>query len=285
MRLQHIMDLVYNRPWLLTPQSHANIRRLLDWKLSLPPSEFFAKKREGEDASGGAVELPQMVVDDGIAFIPFGGVLLKGASAFEKGSGGLAHEDVSADIQEALADEEVEAIFFDTDSPGGTAAGTPELADEIAEAAQIKPCLCWVERLCCSAAFYSLSGCTMIYGGKSSEVGAVEVYMAWIDSRGWFENHGLKVEIIKPPELIHAAAGYPGTELTDDQRSYLLTQCEELLAMYVDHLASCRPDIKSDSMLGQTFIGEKAYAAGFLDAVTTKKQAVADLRKWVEMHR
>lgn len=125
----------------------------------------------------------------------------------------------------------------------------------------------------------------MIYGGKSSEVGAVEVYMAWIDSRGWFEQRGLKVEIIKPDSLTHAAAGYPGTELTKDQRSYLLTQCEELLAMYVDHLAEHRPNIESDSMRGQTFIGEKAKSAGFLDAVTTKAQAVADLRQWVEMRR
>jgi ClpP class serine protease len=283
-RLEHILDLVYARPWLITPQSHANIRRLLDWKLSLPPSEFFARKREGEDSSGGAVELPSMIVDEGIAFIPFGGVLLKGATAFEKGSGGLAHEDVSADIQEALADDEVAGLFFDTDSPGGTAAGTPELAEEIAEATIQKPCFCWVERLCCSAAFYSLAGCTMIYGGKSSEVGAVECYMAWVNSVAYFQNKGLKVEIIKPEQSTHAGAGYPGTDLTEDQRAYLLSQCEDLLAMFVDHLGDHRSQIVSESMRGQTFIGEKAKAAGFLDAVTTKAQAVEDLRGWIEMY-
>src|ERR1043166_1875230 len=181
MRLERILHAVYNEPWLVLPSSHANIRHLLDLKLKLSPQDFAMRQREGEGVSGEKVELPSMVVDEGVAFIPFGGVVLRGARAVEKASGGLAQEDVSADIEEALQDEEVSALFFDCDSPGGMAMGTPEMADQVAEAARVKPCLCWVEGYCCSAAYFSLSGSTLIYGGRTAEVGAVECYMAWID--------------------------------------------------------------------------------------------------------
>jgi hypothetical protein len=38
-------------------------------------------------------------------------------------------------------------------------------------------------------------------------------------------------------------------------------------------------------MDGRSFIGERAIEMGMLDAITTKAQAISDLRKWVEMHR
>jgi len=283
MRLERIMRAVYDEPWLILPRSHGNIRKLLELKLKLDPTEFVMRDREGEGISGSKVELPSMVIDEGVAFIPFGGVLIKGASALEKGSGALAHEDVMADIEEALDDPEVEAMFFDTDSPGGMAMGTPELAEMIADAAQRKPSLCWVEGLCASAAYFSLSGCSLLYGAKSCEVGGVECYMAWIDSRGWFENNGLRVEIIKPEESTYAGAGYPGTKLSAEQRDYLREQCEYLLKMYVAHLGEVRPDIEEESMRGQTFIGEEGVDAGFLDAVATKAEALNELRTLADL--
>lgn len=283
MKLERILRAVYDEPWLILPGSHASIRRMLDLKLQLTPGDFSMRDREGEGISGEKVQLPSMVIDEGVAQIPFGGVLLKGASALEKGSGGLAQEDIEADVMEAIDDPDVEALFFDVDSPGGMAMGTPELAELIDDAADKKPCWAWVEGYCCSAAYFSLAGCTQIYGRTTCEIGAVECYMAVLNSVGWFENKGLKIEIIKPVESVYAAAGYPGTDLNDAQRGELLAKCEYILGLYVDHLEECRPDIAAAAMRGQTFIGEQAIAAGFLDAVTTKAQAMRELRQWANL--
>ena len=221
-----------------------------------------------------------MEIKKGIAHIPFAGVLVKGATAMEKGSGALAHEDVFSDLDEALSNSEVKGIFFDCDSPGGTAAGSFELADAIAEAAEKKPTLAWVERLCCSGALLSLSGCGMIYGSKTSEIGAVECYMAWLDASVAMEKAGLRVELIKNKGGEHVAAGYPGHPLTEAQRGQLQAQVDQLYGMYVEHLSQHRIGMKPESMDGRTFIGEAAKEAGLFDAVTTKSQALADLRSW-----
>lgn len=283
MRLEKTIRCVMQEPWLIQASYHANIRRLVDMKLRMSPAEFAAQKREGEDVSGGKVELPSMQVVDGVAYIPFAGVLLKGATGFEKGSGALAHEDVEADVNEAIESDEVQAIFFDCDSPGGTAAGSFELADLIAAASEVKPTMAWIERLCCSGALLSLSGCTMIYGSKSSEVGAVETYMAWLDASAALEKEGLKVELVKNTGGTHVAAGMPGHPLNKEQRAQLQAQVDQLYGMYVTHLESVRPQIDRESMDGRTFIGSKAVEYGFMDAVTTKAKAIADLRTWAKI--
>jgi ClpP class serine protease len=280
MRMEHILSEVYDRPWLITKHSHANIRRIVEWRMEMTAAEWQARKREGETISGDKVELDSMTVDKGVARIPFAGVLIKGAAAWEKGSGALSHADVEVDIREALADPHVKAILYDVDSPGGTAAGSFELASLIAEADKVKPSMAWVEGICCSAAFLCMSGARMIYGALTSEVGAIECYMPFIDRSMAYKERGYEVDIIKPDQSVHAAAGYPGTSLTAEQRDLIKSQVADLLDMYVAHLKEVRPKISEDMMDGRTLIGARAIDGGMMDAITTKDQAMRDLRKW-----
>lgn len=280
MKFEKVMRELYATPWLLKASSHASMRAVFEERMKMTAAEFEARKREGENFSGDKVELDSMTIKNGVARIPFAGVLVKGASAWEKGSGALSHSDVEADIREALADPNCRAIFFDTDSPGGMCAGSFELADLIAEAAGKKKTMCWVEGCCCSAALLCMSGCDMIYGSRTSELGAVECYMPWVDRSEAYAQRGMEVTIIKPEQSTYAAAGYPGTKLTAEQTEYLRAQTRDLLDQYVAHLNHVRPGIASEAMAGQTFIGRRAMEAGMLDAVTTKEQALRDLRSW-----
>jgi ClpP class serine protease len=278
MRLAHILHAIYCQPWLVLPDVHHRIQELVKLKLSVPRADFQARDRVVE-ICGDKVTLPSMRVENGIAYIPFAGVLLKGAGDWEKWAGALAHEDVSVDIKEALDNPKVAAIMFDVDSPGGTCAGSFDLADLIVFANSKKPCMAWVENLCCSAAFLSMSGCDLIYGNRMSELGAVECYMPWLDVSARYKQFGYEVDIIKPDQSTHAAAGYPGTSLTEEQREYLKSQVTDLLNDYVEHLAKVRSQIPEEAMDGRTFIGDRAVKVGMLDSVTTKEQADADLRK------
>ena len=284
MRLEHLMREVYSKPWLVTSATHHRIQQLLEMKLSMRREDFQSRDRVVE-VCGEKVTLDSMTVEGGVARIPFGGVLVKGAGDFEKWAGALAHEDVTIDIKEALASSKVQAIMFDVDSPGGTCAGSFELANLVAEAQEKKPCLAWVEGLCCSAAFLSLSGCGMIYGSHTSELGAIECYLPWVDTSARYKQAGLVVDVIKPEQSTHAAAGYPGTSLTEDQRAHLQSQVTDLLGMYVKHLGEVRPQVPEDAMDGRTFFGERAKAVGMLDAVTTKEQAILDLKSWAGIEK
>lgn len=282
MRLERLMRAVMNEPWLITPEKHHQIQHLFEMKLAMTKAEFQMRDREVE-ISGDKVLLDSMTIEGGVARIPFGGVLIKGAGSWEKWAGALSHDDVIADVNEAVADPNVRALFFDVDSPGGTAAGSFELADLVAAAADVKPTMAWVERLCCSAAFLAMSGAGMIYGSRTSEIGAVECYMAWVDSSVAFDRAGLKMEIIKNTGGTHVAAGMRGTSLSDEQRDALQEQVDQLFSEYVAHLEDVRPKVARSSMDGRTFIGNKGIEAGMFDAITTKEQAIKDLRTWAKL--
>jgi len=278
-RLEHLMREVYSKPWLITADVHHRIQELMKLKLEMPRKDFQARDRVVE-VCGEKVTLASMTIEDGVACIPFGGVLVKGAGDYEKWSGALAHEDVTTDINEALDNPKVSALMFDVDSPGGTCAGSFELAELISEAQQKKPCMAWVEGLCFSAAFLSMSGCGMIYGSRTSELGAIECYLPFCDVSARYKEAGYSMDIIKPDQSTHAAAGYPGTSLTEEQREYMKSQVTDLLEMYVKHLEEVRPNIPKEAMDGRTFFGERAFEVGMLDAVTTKQQAISDLRSF-----
>lgn len=283
MKFAHIIDAIHNEPWLIKPSAHASICKVVEWRMGMTADEWQARKREGETISGDKVELDSMTIQRGIARIPFAGVLIKGAAAWEKGSGALAHGDVEADISEAVNDPNVRAIFFDVDSPGGTCAGSFELADLIAATAQVKPTMAWVEGCCASAAFLCMSGCGLIYGSRTSEIGAIECYMPWVDVSLAYKEKGYVVDIIKPDQSKHAAAGFRGTSLSEEQRAYLKEQTEDLLRMYVTHINEARPKVPESAMDGRTFIGQRGIEVGMFDSVTTKEQAIADLRQWAKV--
>ena len=76
----------------------------------------------------------------------------KGSSKF----GGASTIRVRRQIREARQDEDVEAILLVVDSPGGTVAGTDELAREVGRAAEEKIVHAHIDDLGASAAFWAL---------------------------------------------------------------------------------------------------------------------------------
>src|SRR5262245_59692762 len=73
---------------------------------------------------------------NGVAIVPVHGALMANASGSDKYYYGvISHEDIAEDLDEAV-NRGAEAILLDINSPGGTVAGTPELASKIDELAQ-----------------------------------------------------------------------------------------------------------------------------------------------------
>ena len=72
------------------------------------------------------------VTPAGTAVISAKGVLGIGLTKFEKLTGGADMEEISDQIDEAIANPAVKRIAFNISSPGGSVLGTPELADKVA---------------------------------------------------------------------------------------------------------------------------------------------------------
>ena len=223
-------------------------------------------------------ESPCLCVEDGVGIISIAGPMLRNPDIFDRIILGACNtgELINA-VQEATARPDIEAIFLDIDSPGGSVNGTPELAQAVAEASKVKYVYAFSAGQMCSAAYWVASQADAIYSTPSARVGSIGVILPVVDSSAAFEQAGLKVEVFAAGKF--KSAGTPGTSLTDDQREWLQSEVEETAADFRAAILARGRKIPDEAMEGQTFSGRKAMRLNLAGMVTSRTDALDRLRK------
>jgi len=146
---------------------------------------------------------------DGIAVIGIRGSLMKHQSSM-----GTSTSTVEARrmIRAAANNENVRAILLHVDSPGGTVAGTQELADDVAAAAKKKPVQAFIEDLGASAAYWIASQASYIAANRTALIGSIGTYGVVYDESGAAAMQGVKVHVVRAGAF--KGAGVAGTEVT-----------------------------------------------------------------------
>lgn len=159
----------------------------------------------------------QTVKGKQIAVIKMTGSLMKQQSSLDGGS--TSTVQLRRDIRNAAADPDIAGILLAVDSPGGTVAGTDDLATDIRNAGKEKPVWCHVDDLCASAAYWCASQCDKIYANSvTALVGSIGTLMTVYDMSGMAEKEGIKALVFATGSL--KGAGTPGSEITDEQIEY-----------------------------------------------------------------
>src|SRR5690606_36828756 len=94
------------------------------------------------------------------------------------------------------ADPSVEHIVMDVDSPGGSATGCMELAEEIFNARSIKPITAISNFGAYSAAYALASSASELIVAPSSGVGSIGVIARHVDMSKRYEQAGIKVTTV-----------------------------------------------------------------------------------------
>lgn len=253
-----------------------NLKDLMEQILSEPALIDEIVLRKPGKIWGETIEVPQMTVKDGIAEIPIGGVIGTNLKDYQRGMGAVDVGEVTDDIDQAESDPKVRSILFNVDSPGGMVSGTPELADRIS--AITKPNFAFTNGLMASAAYWAMSSTRAIMATKTANVGSIGVLLPVMDYSGAFAQAGIKVELITAGKL--KGVGYPGTSLTESGKAHLQERVDEIYGMFKSHVSAMRQNrVKDEDMQGQTFLGERARAKGFIDLIVRDKaQVLAMLR-------
>ncbi|HEX8312899.1 MAG TPA: S49 family peptidase [Chthoniobacteraceae bacterium] len=276
MRLQRITELVYHRPWLITPVGHESIRSLIEQKLS----------RDVADGQHAGIlddlitARPAASVEDRIGHVHIMGAVGIGFSKLEKTCGNTDVSDILAEITE-VQEKGAERIMLHVDSPGGTVGGIPEASEQIAKIGI--PTFAYVAAgaMNCSAAYYLTAGCDRIYASHSADIGSIGVYRPWIDRTEALARMGYKVELITNKEGDLKGTGYPGTKLSDEQRQYLEADVQETFDDFAAHVRANRPGaIDTDTMRGQSFSAREAYKRNLIDGVVPYESALRSLKRF-----
>jgi signal peptide peptidase SppA len=224
-----------------------------------------------------ASESSLLSVEDGIGVVAIEGPILRKPDLFARiFFGATSSEDIGDAIREAAGREDIKAVFLNIDSPGGTVAGTPELANAVAALDKKKPVYAFSSGLMCSAAYWVASQARAIYATPSAQVGSIGVVQAVIDNSAALDKAGIKVEVFSVGK--YKAMGAPGTPLTDDQRELISSNLAEIAGEFHAAVLSKGRAIPAEAMEGQTFSGKQAQRHNLAGMVADRADAMRRLR-------
>lgn len=212
-----------------------------------------------------------------VATVRVEGTLMKSRSSL----GGSGTVQMRRDIRDAANNADVSAILLAIDSPGGTVAGTDDLAAEVRAAAKKKPVMAFVSDLCASAAYWVASQCDAIYANSETAlVGSIGTLMTVYDLSKAAAAQGVEAVVFATGPL--KGAGTEGTAVSEEQRAYFQGVVDDAQRSF--DAAVKRGRSLSDAQLkavrtGGVFGATEAEARKLIDGVKTYDQAVSALVK------
>jgi signal peptide peptidase SppA len=261
-----VNPLLQTREWLIQPDAlqsmAASLRGLVDRGGMLPKQ---------------ASESSLLSVEDGIGVVAIEGPILRKPDLFARiFFGATSSEEIGDAIREAAGRDDIKAVFLNIDSPGGTVAGTPELANAVAALDKKKPVYAFSSGLMCSAAYWVASQARAIYATPSAQVGSIGVVQAVLDNSAALDKAGIKVEVFSVGK--YKAMGAPGTPLTDDQRELISSNLAEIAGEFHAAVLAKGRAIPAEAMEGQTFSGKQAQRHNLAGMVADRADAMRRLR-------
>lgn len=181
--------------------------READWPTHLRA----AAMRDDQPAPKAESSIAMIPSGDGksTAVIQLAGTLMKARSSF----GGTSTVQARRDVRAAARNPDVSGILLHIDSPGGTVAGTSDLAAEVKAARRLKPVYAQIEDQATSAAYWVAAQASKVYANSTTAMaGSIGTLLAVTK-----ETSG-RVAVFASGPL--KAPGMSG-ELTDEQSAYL----------------------------------------------------------------
>jgi len=210
-----------------------------------------------------------------VAVIPLNGIIVGTSQAGLLTSGGITPKLVRDYLRRAEKDSMVKAVVLRIESPGGSAASSQEIANEIRcfKEKTGKPVVVSMGGVAASGGYYISVYADKIVASPATLTGSIGVISEFIYIEGLLEKLGLEMEIIKAGK--HKDMGvYP---LTDEQRQIMQAITDDLYEQFVSAVAEGRnlpPETVRKLATGQLYTGGQALKLGLVDELGGQDRAI-----------
>ncbi|MGN6518652.1 MAG: S49 family peptidase [Dokdonella sp.] len=216
-------------------------------------------------------------VVEGIGIIPVTGTLVAKLGTMRPYSGMTGYDSIRAALTTALQDDQVRAIAFDMESPGGEVAGCFDLVDAIYGARGAKPMWSILSEHAYSACYALATATDRIVVPRTGGTGSVGVIAACVDMSQALDKAGIRIELIT-----YGARKADGSEvrpLSKEARARFQADVDTMGELFVETVARNRglttAAVKKTE--AGTFMGRAGLEVGFADAVMAPDQALRAL--------
>lgn len=213
-------------------------------------------------------------VKNGVLHIPVVGVLLH-RFPYSFGSMATGYEYIRQALRRGLADDAVEGIVLDVDSPGGMVSGCFDLADEIFAARGEKPIMAVVQEHAYSAAYALASSAGRIVVARTGGVGSIGVIATHVDVSEMLREHGFKFTFITAGK--GKEDGRPEVPLSDQARAEMQKRVDSHYQIFVSTVSRNR-GIEESAIRdfgAKGFVASESVEAGLTDQVGSFDEAMA----------
>jgi protease-4 len=191
----------------------------------------------------------------------------------------LDADKINTQVRKFADDDSIKAIILHINSPGGGAAASQEIYNEVVRARHEKHKLiiASIESVGASGAYYIASGCDKIYANQASVVGSIGVIMEWTNYGDLMRWAKLKSVVIHAGTL--KDAGDPTRDMTPEEQAYFQSLVDNMYTQFVHDVAIGRHT--SDTAIrplatGQVWTGQQAIPLGLIDKIGGFRVALID---------
>ena len=196
----------------------------------------------------------------------------------------LSPQPVVGQLKKFGDDSSIKAIILHINSPGGGAAASQEIYNEVVRVRREKHKLiiASVESVGASGAYYISSGCDKIYANDASVVGSIGVIMEWTNYGDLMKWAKLKNVVIHAGTL--KDAGDPTRDMTPEEQAYFQSLVDNMYGQFVHDVATGRhttDDKIRPLATGQVWTGQQAVPLGLIDKIGGFRVALIDTARQV----
>jgi len=182
------------------------------------------------------------------------------------------------ELAKAAADESIDRIVMEVNSPGGLTDRIPETAQLIRKVREHKPVTAVANTMAGSAAYWLASQADEVVVAPSGEVGSIGTYMLHTDKSAANEKAGLNVTITSAGKFKTEGNAYQ--PLSDEAAEARQRKVDLFYGKFVDDVAKGR-GVDVSAVVdgygeGRTLLAEAAVDAGLADRVATLEETIVD---------
>jgi signal peptide peptidase SppA len=273
-KYRNIIASFYGAPWAITQDKMDEIAELLELRASGQ-----TLSQEQIAARLGDVQQRESPDSPSIGVLQIFGTLSQRANMLTQFSGGTSYDQLAAQFDAALADDNVQQIVLHVDSPGGSVFGALELSNQIFDGRGTKPITAVVDGQGASAAYLIASAADEIVITPTGMAGSIGVLMMHRDSSKFQEESGLRNVVIRIPEF--KAEGSGGESLSAEARASMT----ELITTYYDSFVTAvarnrginAGTVLTDFGQGRVLDAQSALDVGMVDRIAPFSTVISEV--------
>lgn len=190
-------------------------------------------------------------------------------------------EKMAAELIKLKNDDEIKAVVFRVNSPGGSAFVSEQIWRQVVELKQVKPVVVSMGNVAASGGYYISCGADKIVAEPNTLTGSIGIFGIFPNVSGLFHKLALSTDLVKTNTF--ADLGDMSRPMTADEKALLQGYVERGYETFIDRCARGRgmtPEAIDAVGQGRVWTGRQALEKGLVDelgGIDTAIRAAASL--------